>query len=114
MSKGLARYIATFDYFDKTLIFLSVTKIYCFFATIIDTPVGIASESFSYAFSITTESVKKLLKTTGNEKKTHNNIAMLTRSKLNSIGSTISKVLMDNEINHEDFTTIINEEKNYP
>ena len=39
---------------------------------------------------------------------------MLARSKLNSIESTISKVLMDNEINHEDFTTIINEEKYYP
>ena len=38
---------------------------------------------------------------------------MLARSKLNSIESTISKVLLDNEISHEDFTTIINEERNY-
>ena len=36
---------------------------------------------------------------------------MLARSKLNSIESKISKALMDNEINHEDFETIINEEK---
>ena len=36
---------------------------------------------------------------------------MLTRSKLNSIESKISKELMDNEISHEDFETIINEEK---
>ena len=35
---------------------------------------------------------------------------MLTRSKLNSIESKISKALMDNEISHEDFETIINEE----
>ena len=38
---------------------------------------------------------------------------MLARSKLNSIESKISKALMDNEINHEDFETIINEEKKY-
>ena len=37
---------------------------------------------------------------------------MLASSKLNSIESTISKVLLGNEISHEDFTTIINEERN--
>ena len=55
---------------------------------------------------------KKLLKTTRNKKK-HNKIVMLARSKLNSIESKISKALMDNEISHEDFETIINEEKKY-
>ena len=38
---------------------------------------------------------------------------MLARSQLNSIESAISKALIDNEISHEDFTTIINEERNY-
>ena len=38
---------------------------------------------------------------------------MLARSKLNSIESKISEALINNEISHEDFTTIINEEKNY-
>ena len=37
---------------------------------------------------------------------------MLARRKLNSIESKISKALVDNEISHEDFETIINEEKN--
>ena len=55
--------------------------------------------------------MKKLLKTTRNEKK-RNKIVMLARSKLNSIESKISKALMDNEISHEDFTSILNEEKN--
>ena len=32
---------------------------------------------------------------------------MLARSKLNSIESKISKALINNEISHEDFTTII-------
>ena len=39
---------------------------------------------------------------------------MLARSKLNSIESKISKALTDNEIRHEDFETIINDEKKYP
>ena len=36
---------------------------------------------------------------------------MLARSKLNSIESKISEALINNEIIHEDFVTIINEEK---
>ena len=37
---------------------------------------------------------------------------MLTRSILNSLESKISESLINNEISHEDFMTIINEEKN--
>ena len=37
---------------------------------------------------------------------------MLARSKLNSIESKISEALINNEISHEDFMTIINKEKN--
>ena len=36
---------------------------------------------------------------------------MLTRSKLNSIEIKMSEAVIDNEISHEDFTTIFNEEK---
>ena len=38
---------------------------------------------------------------------------MPARSKLNSIESKTSKALIDNEIIHEDFQIIINEEKIY-
>ena len=38
---------------------------------------------------------------------------MLARSKLNSIEGKISEALMNNQISHEDFITIINEERNY-
>ena len=38
---------------------------------------------------------------------------MLARSKLNSIESTTSEGLINSEKSHEDFVTIINEEKNY-
>ena len=57
--------------------------------------------------------VKKLLKTTRNQKKEHNKIVMLAKSKLNSIENKISEVLMNNQISHRDFMTIIHEERNY-
>ena len=38
---------------------------------------------------------------------------MLARSKLNNIESKISEALMNNEISHEDFESILNEEKKY-
>ena len=65
------------------------------------------------ASSLSTGLVRKLLKTTRNKKKKHNNIVMLTRSKLNSIESKISESLINNEISHEDFMIIISEERDY-
>ena len=67
MSKRLSKYIASFDYFDKSLIALSVTTgsiSIASFATVIGAPVGITSVRSSLAFSICAEIVKKLLKTT--------------------------------------------------
>ena len=56
---------------------------------------------------------KKLLKVTRNKKKKHNKTAMLARRKLNSVEGKISEALINNQISHEDFITIINEEKKY-
>ena len=115
MSKSLSEYIAAFDYIDKSLIVLSAISgiiSIASFASVIGTPVGIASASLSLTVSISTRVVKKLLKTTQNKKKTHNKIVMLARSKLNSIESKISEALMNNEISHENFMAIINEERN--
>ena len=67
MSKRLSKYIATFDYFDKSLIVLSVATGSIFiasFATVIGALVGMMSASCSLAFSITTRIVKTFLKTT--------------------------------------------------
>ena len=73
MSKRLGNYIASFDYFDKSLIALSATS--CIIsiaslATVIEAPVGIASASLSLTFSLSTGLIKKLLKTTRNKKET--------------------------------------------
>ena len=79
------------------------------FATVIGIPVGITSESLSLAFSLCTGLVKKLLKATRNKKKKLNETVMLARSKLKSIESKTSGALINSQISHEDFITIINE-----
>ena len=73
MSKRLSKYIASFDYFDKSLIVLCVIAgsiSIASFVTVIGAPVGMASASFSLAFSMFTGIIKKLLKTMRNKKYT--------------------------------------------
>ena len=116
MNANLSKYIASFGYFDKSLIASSVATgsiAITWFATAIGVPVEIMSASCGLAFSITTGFVKEFLKAIRNKKKKHNKIVMLARSKLNSIESKISEALINNEISHEDFMTILNEEKKY-
>ena len=106
MNKRLIKYIASFDYFGKSLIVLSITTgsiSIASFATVIGAPLGIVSASFSLAFLVSTGIIKSYK---------NKEIVMLARSKLNSIESKISEALINNEISHEDFTTIINEEEN--
>ena len=72
MSKRLSKYISSFNYFDKPLIVLSATSGSISiesFATVIGTPVAIASASLSLTFSLSTRLKKKLSKTTRNKKK---------------------------------------------
>ena len=53
MSKRLSKYIASFDYFDKSLIVLSIASgsiSIASFATVIGTPVGIPGASLGLHF----------------------------------------------------------------
>ena len=70
MSKKRSKYISFFDYFDKSLIVLSVTSggvSIASFATAIGASIGITSASLSLAFSLCTGLVTKLLKATRNK-----------------------------------------------
>ena len=116
MNKKLSKYISFFDYFDISLIVLSETSgsgSIASFATVIGISIGITSASLSLAFSLCTGLVKKLLKATRNERRKHNKIVMLARSKINSIENKISVALINNHISQEDFIIIVNEERNY-
>ena len=74
MSKRLSKNVASFEYFDKSLVVLSATSgriSIASFAAVIGPPAGIVSASFSFEFLITTGSFRKLFKTTRNKKKKH-------------------------------------------
>ena len=67
MSKKLSKYMAVFDYNDKTLIVLSVARgriSITSFTSVIEIPARIASASFTFIFSSTTGIIKKSLKVT--------------------------------------------------
>ena len=116
MSKSISKYIAFLNYFDKSLNVLAIlwgSISIASFAIVIGAPAEIIGTSCSFTFSITSGFVKRVLKTIRNKKKKHNKAFMPARSKLNSIESKISKALVDNEISHEDFEIVINEEKKY-
>ena len=55
--------------------------------------------------------IKKLLEITRNKKKKHKMIVMLAKSKLNSIETLISQILINLEISHEEIKTIVMEKE---
>ena len=82
---------------DKILIVLSATSSgisIISFTSVIGTPVGITTASFTLIFSLSTGIIKKLLNMTIKKTKKHDKILMLAKSKLNSIESLISQALM--------------------
>ena len=116
MSKKLSKYIAAFDYIDKTLIALSATSgriSIISFTSVIEIPAGLASVSFALVFSLTTGIIKKLLKVTRKQKKKRYKIVTLAKSKLNNIETLMSQALIDLNIGHEEFKTIANEKEKY-
>ena len=115
-TKKLNKYVTAFDYIDKVLIVLSATSggvSIISFTSIAGAPVGIASASFTLISSLTTAIVKKLLNITRNKKKKHDEILMSAKSKLNSIETLVSQTLIDMEIRHEEFITILKEKDKY-
>ena len=62
ISKKLSKYIAAFDYIDKTFIVLSAISgevSIISFASVIGVPPGIASAGFTLVFSLTIGMIKK-------------------------------------------------------
>ena len=102
--KKISKYIVAFDYADKLFITLSAsfgTLSIASHATIVGIPVGIAGESLTLIFTVTTGVVKKLLNITRKKKKKHNKIMALARSKLNITETLISRALTDFDISHK-------------
>ena len=112
----MSKYTAALDYTDKTLIVLSATSggiSIIAFTNVIGIPTGVISASLTLVISLTTGTIKKLLKETRKKKKKHSKIIMLAQSKLNSIETLISQTLIDLEVSHEEFKTNVNEKEKY-
>ena len=115
-SKKLSKYVSTFNYINKILIVLNATTggiCIISHASVVGAPVGIASTGFTIVFALATAITKKLLKTTKNKKKKHDKILMLAKSKLNNIESLVSKALIDMDLSHKEFITILKEKDKY-
>ena len=115
-NKILNKYVALFDYIDKILLVISATSggvSIISFTIVIRAPVAIASESFTLIFSLTIRIIKKLLSITRNKKKKHVKILALAKSKINNIEALVSQALIDLEISHEEFITILEQKEKY-
>ena len=77
ISKNISKYIASLDYFDKSLNVSSIVAgsiSIAWFATVIGAPAGTIGAGCGLTFSITSGFVKTFLKTTRNKKKKHNKL----------------------------------------
>ena len=115
-SQKLNKYITAFHYIDHILIVLSAASggvSIISFSSVIGAPARIVSANFTLFFSLTTGIVKKLLDITRKKRKKHDKILMLAKSKLNSIDTLISQALIDMDISHEEFITILKKKDRY-
>ena len=113
--KKLSKDVAAFDNIDIILIVLSATSgAVCIISSVsvVGTPVRIAGANFTLCYSLTIGIIKKLLTITRNKKKKHDKILMMA-SKLNSTETLVSQALIDMEISHEEFITILKEKDKY-
>ena len=114
--KKLNKYVTIFNYIDKILIVLCATSggvSIISFSSVMGVPAGIASATFTLIFSLATGIVKKLLDITKKKKKKHDNILMLAKSRFNSIDTLTFQALIDMDISHEEFITILKEKDRY-
>ena len=114
--KKLNKYLVSFDYLDKIFIALLAsfgTLSIASYASVVETPAGIAGSSLTLIFAIGTGISKSLLKVTKKRKKKHNKIIALAKNKLNTIDTLLSSALNDSETSHEEFNNIITEANIY-
>ena len=114
--KKLNKYLVSFGYLDKIFIALSAsfgTLSIASYASVVDTPAGIAGFSLTLIFTIGTGISKSLLKVTKKRRKKHNKIIALAKSKLSDVETLLSSALNDSKISHEEFTSLITEKNIY-
>ena len=74
---------------------------------------GLISSIFSLLFCLSSGVFKKLQQETKTRKKKHNKLLYLDKNKLDCVEMLVSKSVMDGIIDHNDFTAIMKEKKQY-
>ena len=83
------------------------------FASLIDIPVGIKSSAIGIKFFAIAAEIKKHKSIIRKKKNKHDKPVLSAKSKLNRVEVLISKSLIDSNISHDEFVSIINVLKEY-
>ena len=114
--KKISKYTVVFHIADKIFITLSAsfgTLSVMSYATVVGIPVGIAGISLTLIFTVTTGIIKNLLNIARKKKKKQNKIISLAKNKLNNIEALLSQALTDFDVNHDEFSKILDERDDY-
>ena len=116
MSKKHKKSWGVLNYIDHLLIVIS-TITGCVsisgFTSLSGIPIAITSSAIGLKICAITAGTKKSKSITKKEKKKHDKIVLLAKSKLNSAEVLISKALIDSNINHDELVLINNVMKEF-
>ena len=116
MSKKHKKFWGVLNYIDHLLIVIS-TITGCVsisgFTSLSGIPIAITSSAIGLKICAITAGTKRSKSITKKEKKKHDQIVLLAKSKLNSAEVLISKALIDSNINHDDLVLINNVMKEF-
>ena len=111
MSKKHKKFWGVLNYIDHLLIVIS-TITGCVsisgFTSLSGIPIAITSSAIGLKICAITAGTKRSKSITKKEKKKHDQIVLLAKSKLNSAEVLISKALIDSNINHDELVLINN------
>ena len=114
MSRKHKKVCTTLNFIEHFLI-LASTITGCIsisaFASLLGIPIRITSFAIELKIWAITKEIKKFKSIIESKKKKHDKIALLAKSKLNSIGVLISKASIDLNISHDKFVLINNVRK---
>ena len=111
MSKKHKKVCRILNYIDHLLIIISMIT-GCIsvsaFSSLVRITIGIMSSEIGLEICVGTAGIKNYKSIIEKKKKKHGKIVLLAKSKLNSIEVSISKVLIDSNISHDEFLLINN------
>ena len=111
--RRISKYVTGLDCADKILTgFLTIFSGVNIFSHIEDKKIsGLVTSIFSLISCLSSGKIKKLLYETQKRKKKYNKIFYLDKNKADSVEMLISQTIIDLDISHEEFKTIINEKR---